>query len=186
SRAGDLVEATTTPCIGPGEITEYSLNLPEAEASYSVLVTYYGFAGERHEEAVSFTSPPSEVDEPPATPSYPPQPEGEGVWLSLRGLEAEAGYGTLHVEASVDVLSDPADVEYCSLDVVVDGAVVHGECWSSLPDVTWGHTALTAPQTMAYAVDVPLEPGVHTVYLRSYARNVAGSFAQARLDEFTR
>ena len=173
SRAGDLIEAITIPCIGPGESKEHSLTPPEADTSCSVRVTYYGFTGERHEKTIIFTSPPGEAEEPTAPPVYlyPPQPEGERVWLSLRGFEAEAGYGTLHVEASVDVLCDPAEVEYCSLDVLVDGEVVYGECWSSLPEVSWGHPALTAPQTMAYEVDVPLEPGVHTVYLRSYARN---------------
>ncbi len=160
------------PSMGPGEEVEFEVPVGEAGAMYKLEYACFGFTGQTYIDSLVFVC---EADDAPAPGdlifNVTRSIQGPGVELLLRDFVVQAGYGEAKVVAYMDVLSDPPEVEYCSLDVLVDGEIVHGECWSSLPEVTLGHPALTAPGTMAYEVDVPLEPGVHTVYLRSYARN---------------
>lgn len=173
ARGDEDVSYTCVPCVLPGESEEFRLALPVAGAQYRLDVDYSGFSGSSVDESVLFTlTAVTETETRTTTPcTYPSTPQGEGVWLSLRSFTVQTGYGVIHVEAAADVLSQPTGVEYCSLDVLVDGEIAYGECWSSLPEVTWGHPGVTAPGAVGYAVDVPIEAGPHVVSLRGYARN---------------
>jgi len=175
---GEEVSATQVTCILPGESEEFRLALPDAGTQYRLDVYCRGFHGGLIHESVLFSSM-AEIEETsaPIPCTYTSTPEGEGVWLSLRGFTVQTGYGVIHVEAAADVLSEPAVVEYCSLDVLVDGEIVYGECWSSLPDVTWARQGVTAPVTVGYAVDIPVDAGSHIVSLQGYARNLGQASA---------
>ena len=76
------------------------------------------------------------------------------------------------VTASAWVYADPAEVDYCSLDVLVNGSIVYGECWSYLPGL--GHAGVNAPYRMYYQKYFDLPEGKGYVQLRGYARNVVG------------
>jgi len=172
SQGSELVTDRMIPSMGPGEEVDFKVPVEEAGALYRFNYTCFGFTGQTHTDSLVFMCEADDVQvSSDHTSNGTRSIQGPGIELLMRNFVVKAGYGEVEVVAYVDVLSDPPEVEYCSLDVLVDGEVVYGECWSSLPEVTLGHPALTAPGTMAYEVDVPLEPGVHTVYLRSYARN---------------
>jgi len=172
SQGSEAAVGRLVPSMGPGEETEFNVPFDKVGALYRFDYACFSLTGQSYTDSLVFVCEADEVQVPSGYASNGTQDiQGPGVELQLRDFRVQAGYGEVNVVAYMDVLSDPPEIEYCSLDVLVDGEVVYGECWSSLPEVTWGHPALTAPGTMAYEVDVPLEPGVHSISLRSYARN---------------
>jgi hypothetical protein len=63
------------------------------------------------------------------------------------------------------------EIEYCSLDLIVDGFIVEAVCWSDLPDVPWASPAVTAPTILGVNRTITLREGAHLLQLESYARN---------------
>lgn len=135
---------------------------------------YYSLDGTRHE--LDLSSLPVIIDEgnetdPEGPYVYPPPPGERGIWTSFRSFEVTLDGWRATVNGEMDILSAPEGIDYASLDVVVDGVVVRGECWSSLPGVAWGNPGVSAPATVGYTAEIVLPEGAREIWLRGYARN---------------
>ncbi|HEX9914560.1 MAG TPA: glycoside hydrolase family 99-like domain-containing protein [Candidatus Bathyarchaeia archaeon] len=174
SQDSKVVMDRLIPSMGPGEEVEFKVPVGEDGALYKLEYACFGFTGQTYTDSLVFVC---EADDIQVSCGYTSDGtrsiQGPGVELFMRDFRVQAGYGEAKVVAYVDVLSDPPSVEYCSLDILVDGEIVHGECWSSLDEVTWSHAGVTSPTTIGYEVTVPLGASGHEVALRCYARNTA-------------
>lgn len=100
---------------------------------------------------------------------------GEGLEIEFTRFKARWVGSALLVEAGAKIESYPPEIEYASLDILVDGVFVHGRCWSSLPGLGGVGEGVVAPVEISYTASVPVSPdGVIEVSLRSYARNRLG------------
>lgn len=99
--------------------------------------------------------------------------------MRIRSLNVTQNGPDAVVEAEVWLESSPPEVEYCSVDVLVDGRIAEGVCWSSLPEVPWAYPGVSAPTALTLNTTVRLSPGTHELSLRGYARNTAGSWVEA-------
>ena len=138
-------------------------------------IEYYSLDGTRHELDLSgipviIDAGENETD-PEAPYVYPPPPGDRGIWMSFRSFEVTLDGWRATVRGEMDILSAPEEMDYASLDVVVDGVVVRGECWSSLPGVSGGNPGVSAPTTVGYEVEMILPEGAGELWLRGYARN---------------
>ena len=137
-------------------------------------IEYYSLDGTRHE--LDLSSLPGIIEEenetnPEGPYVYPPPPGDRGIWTSIRSFEVTLDGWRATVRGEMDILSAPEGIDYASLDVVVDGVVVRGECWSSLPGVIGGNPGVSAPTTVGYIVGIVLPEGARELWLRGYARN---------------
>lgn len=152
-------------------------NWDEKHEFYTVNVSYYSPSGKHYTETYPHlpvyqpTNTTQEKPVPEEPKEYPPLPTKPGIELELRNFTYEVNGGTLTVTVEIDVLSNPAEIEYCSLDVLLDGKIVYGQAWSSLPELSLASLGVTSPVTIGYDITIPVTPGNHTVSLKSYARN---------------
>ena len=151
-----------------------SQSLMDAGGYLGGFLEYYSLDGTRH--GLDLSSLPVIIEEgneadPEGSYVYPPPPGERGIWTSFRSFEVTLDGWRATVRGEMDILSVPEGIDYASLDVVVDGVVVRGECWSSLPGVAWGNPGVSAPATVGYEVEIVLPEGARELWLRGYARN---------------
>ena len=84
----------------------------------------------------------------------------------------------VQVCAEVWLESSTPEMEYCSLDLIVDGFIVEAVCWSDLPDVPWASPAVTAPTILGVNRTITLREGTHELQLESYARNAENQWTR--------
>lgn len=95
------------------------------------------------------------------------------------------------LEASVQVLIESANpqIEYASVDVLRDGQLMHGECWSDLMtdegQPLCAHPAAVAPTAIGYTVRFTPPSGTHTYRARAYVRNAAGAAKEVFSEKIT-
>lgn len=166
------------PLVDAGDVFTVSLSdqpLTNASDDLGGLIEYYSLDGTRHELDISdipviIDKGENETD-PEGPIIYPPPPGDRGIWTSFRSFEVTLDGWRATITGEMDILSAPEGIDYASLDVVVDGIVVRGECWSSLPGVTWGNPGVSAPATVGYTAEIVLPEGAREIWLRGYARN---------------
>jgi len=166
------------PLVESGDVFTVSLSaqpLMNASGDLGGFIEYYSLDGTRHEIDVSgipVIIDEGETETDPEEPYvYPPPPGDRGIWTSFRSFEVFLDGWRATVRGEMDILSAPEEIEYASLDMVVDGVVVRGECWSSLPGVTGGNPGVSAPTTVGYEAEIILPEGATELWLRGYARN---------------
>lgn len=93
------------------------------------------------------------------------------IQAQLHSLNVTQSGPDVHVCAEVYLESQAPEIEYCSLDLMVDGIIVEAACWSDLPDMPWASPAVTAPTTLGVNRTITLREGAHELQLESYARN---------------
>jgi len=166
------------PLVGAGDGFTVSLSaqpLMNVSGCLEGFIEYYSLDGTRHE--LDLSSIPVIIDEgenetDPEDPYvYPPPPGDRGIWTSFRSFEVTLDGWRAAVKGEMDILSAPEEIDYASLDIVVDGVVVRGECWSSLPEVTGGSPGVSAPATVGFEAEIILPEGASELWLRGYARN---------------
>jgi len=94
-----------------------------------------------------------------------------GIQAWLYSLNVTQSGPDVHVCAEVYLESRAPEIEYCSLDLMIDGIIVEAACWSDLPDVPWASPAVTAPTILGVNRTVTLTEGAHELQLETYARN---------------
>ncbi len=165
------------PLVGAGDGFTVSLGnqaLTDPSSDLGGFLEYYSLDGTRHE--LDLSSLPVIIEggnetDPEDHYVYPPPPGERGIWTNFRSFEVILDGWRATVRGEMDILSAPEGIDYASLDVVVDGVVVRGECWSSLPGVTWGNPGVIAPATVGYTAEIVLPQGAREIWLRGYARN---------------
>lgn len=93
------------------------------------------------------------------------------IQAQLHSLNVTQSGPDVHVCAEMYLESQAPEIEYCSLDLMVDGIIVEAACWSDLPDVPWASPAVTAPTILGVNRTITLREGAHELQLESYARN---------------
>ena len=88
------------------------------------------------------------------------------IQAQLHSLNITQSGPDVHVCAEVYLESQTPEIEYCSLDLMVDGIIVEAACWSNLPDVPWASPAVTAPTILGVNRTIKLREGVHELQLR--------------------
>jgi len=100
------------------------------------------------------------------------------ILLQLHSFNVTQSGPEVQVCAEVWLESSTPEMEYCSLDLIVDGFIVEAVCWSDLPDVPWAHPAVTAPTVLYMNRTITLREGVHELQLESYARNTENEWTR--------
>lgn len=93
------------------------------------------------------------------------------IQAQLHSLNVTQSGPDVHVCAEVYLESQAPEIEYCSLDLMVDGIIVEAACWSDLPDVPWSSPAVTAPTILGVNRTITLREGAHELQMESYSRN---------------
>ena len=93
--------------------------------------------------------------------------------IRIENFEIEHNGHQITVSASAFITSYPADIEYCSLDILDNGEVIYGECWTDL--IENANQKITAPALINYEKVIELSTGLHQISLKSYARNLLDS-----------
>jgi len=100
------------------------------------------------------------------------------ILLQLHSFNVTQSGPEVQVCAEVWLESPTPEMEYCSLDLIVDGFIVEAVCWSDLPDVPWAHPAVTVPAVLYMNRTITLREGVHELQLESYARNTENEWTR--------
>ncbi|MCK4701933.1 hypothetical protein KAT55_01105 [Candidatus Bathyarchaeota archaeon] len=100
------------------------------------------------------------------------------ILLQLHSFNVTQSGPEVQVCGEVWLESSTPEMEYCSLDLIVDGMIVGAVCWSDLPDVPWAHPAVNAPTVLYMNRTITLREGVHELQLESYARNTEHEWAR--------
>ncbi len=100
------------------------------------------------------------------------------IQAQLHSLNVTQSGPHVHVCAEVCLESRAPGIEYCSLDLMVDGVIVEVACWSDLPDVPWARPAVTAPAILSMNRTITLREGAHELQLESYARNTENQWTR--------
>jgi len=100
------------------------------------------------------------------------------IFLQLHSFNVTQSGPEVQVYAEVWLESSIPEMEYCSLDLIVDGFIVEAVCWSDLPDVPWAYPAVTAPTVLYMNRTIILREGVHELQLESYARNIENQWTR--------
>ncbi|MCW4051017.1 MAG: glycoside hydrolase family 99-like domain-containing protein [Candidatus Bathyarchaeota archaeon] len=158
---------------GSLETTEFELG---KNVTIPIVAEYNTPDGSLHhvqaELFIELKTPENAVDSPTASLSdFPQLPAGKEIWVNTREFNVTEEEGVLKVFCSVDVLSVVPEIEYCSLDLYMDGKILQGKCWSSLPQLTNAELGIQAPETIGYTIQVTPPPGRHRFTLKSYARD---------------
>jgi hypothetical protein len=111
-------------------------------------------------------------------PAYASFEEPGTVVVSFREIFLSHVDGATVVNVSAAVEGPCALVDYCSLDVLVDGVIMYGECWSDIPDLCEANPGVVAPATIGVHTVLALE-SEHTIGFRCYARDALGDSATA-------
>lgn len=101
-----------------------------------------------------------------------------GILVLLYSFNVTQSGPEVHVCAEVYLESSAPEIEYCSLDLIVDGMIVEAVCWSDLPTIPWAHPAVTAPTVLHMNRTITLREGVHELQLESYARNTENEWTR--------
>jgi hypothetical protein len=100
------------------------------------------------------------------------------IMAQLHSLNVTQSGPHVHICAEVYLESRAPGIEYCSLDLMVDGVIVEAACWSDLPDVPWASSAVTAPTILNVNRTITLRDGAHELRLESYARNTENQWTR--------
>jgi hypothetical protein len=100
------------------------------------------------------------------------------ILLQLHSFNLTQSGPEVQVSAEVWLESSTPEIEYCSLDLIVDGFIVEAVCWSDLPDVPWAHPAVTASDVLYMNTTITLREGAHELQLESYARNTENEWTR--------
>jgi len=100
------------------------------------------------------------------------------IQAQLHSLNVTQSGPHVQVCAEVYLESQAPEMEYCSLDLMVDGFIVEAACWSDLPDVPWASPAVTAPTILGVNRTITLREGAHLLQLESYARNTENQWTR--------
>ncbi len=100
------------------------------------------------------------------------------ILLQLYSFNVTQSGPEVQICAEVWLESSTPELEYCSLDLIVDGFIVEAVCWSDLPDVPWAHPAVTAPTVLHMNRTITLREGAHELQLESYARNTENEWTR--------
>ena len=95
------------------------------------------------------------------------------VAVSFREIFLSHVDGATVVNVSAVVEGPCALIDYCSLDVMVDGVIVYGECWSDIPGLGDANPGAVAPATIRVHTELALG-GEHVIGFRCYARDALG------------
>jgi hypothetical protein len=98
--------------------------------------------------------------------------------LQLYSFNVTQSGPEVQVYAEVYLERSTPEIEYCSLDLKVDGMIVEAACWSDLPTIPWVHPAVTAPTLLHMNTTIILREGAHELQLESYARNTENEWTQ--------
>jgi hypothetical protein len=100
------------------------------------------------------------------------------ILLQLYSFNVTQSGPEVQVCAEVWLESSTPEMEYCSLDLILDGMIVEAVCWSDLSDVPWAQPAVTAPTVLHVNRTITLRGGVHGLQLMSYARNTENEWTR--------
>jgi hypothetical protein len=106
------------------------------------------------------------------------------ILLQLYSFNVTQSGPDVQVCAEVYLESSTPEIEYCSLDLIVDGMIVGAVCWSDLPTIPWAHPAVTAPTLLHMNKTITLREGAHEVQLESYARNTENEWTRYTSPKF--
>ena len=106
-------------------------------------------------------------------PAYASGEEPGTVAVSFREIFLSHVDGATAVNVSAVVEGPCVLIDYCSLDVLVDGVIVYGECWSDIPDLRDANPGVAAPATILVHTVLALG-GEHVIGFRCYARDALG------------
>jgi hypothetical protein len=106
------------------------------------------------------------------------QSEEPEIQARLHSLNLTQSGPEVQVCAEVWLESSTPEMEYCSLDLFVDGFIVEAVCWSDLPDMPWASPAVTAPTILGVNRTITLREGSHELQLESYARNAENQWTR--------
>ena len=100
------------------------------------------------------------------------------ILLQLHSLSVTQSGPEVKVCAEVYLESSTPEIEYCSIDLIVDGVIAGAVCWSGLPTTPWAHPAVTAPTLLHMNTTITLREGAHQLQLESYARNTGNKWTR--------
>ena len=111
-----------------------------------------------------------------AAPIHVSDAEPGTAAASFREIYMSHVDGATVVNVSAAVEAPCALIDYCSIDVVVDGVIVYGECWSDIPSLRDANPGVSAPATIKVHTALALS-GEHVIGFRCYARDALGNAA---------
>lgn len=151
-----------------------SLDL-ETTTETNILVSYTSPSGQIFELCKAYTilcdAPVVDEDIEGQTP--PPSTVVEGVEIEFNKFTTSISGTRTVVTASAWIQGIPDEIEYCSIDVILDGNLIYGECWTDIANLN-GNPGIVAPACIGYEKVFELPEGIHEIKLRSYARNQKG------------
>lgn len=109
-------------------------------------------------------------------PAYASGEEPGAVAVSFREIFLSHVDGVTVVNVSAEVEGPCVLIDYCSLDVLVDGVIVYGECWSDITGLRDANPGVVAPTTIRVHTVLALS-GEHVIGFRCYARDALGDDA---------
>ena len=166
----DGVNEFSVPFIGKNSTFYTNFSIPKIiyNVEYNLTVKYSDFSGgtKQVSKTFSYTEPKTiekdivEIEAPKTT---------NALNIIFNHFKLEPTDNQVTVTASAYLVAEPKNIEYCSLNIIIDEELVYGECWSNI--IENSNSGVSSPAIIGYTKKIELPPGVHDVKLRVYARN---------------
>lgn len=141
----------------PLESNYYNIEIGKLQntKNYSFIISYYSLTLGYQKQDFEVTLKPKEI-----------QPKIEIKFTSFNLTQIE--HQTI-ARAYIWINSTPPQLDYCSLDILLDEKLVHGESWSHYSEST--HPQASSPVELGYNFLLEPSAGNHSIKLRAYVNN---------------